>query len=86
LGAHANVFACESFMDEIAARPRLGSCGISLKPTGQIRAPRRWFKLSADQVNWLEHRQSLSHKEGWGLALVMHATKAKALIALWWPK
>ncbi|MFN5508459.1 MAG: molybdopterin cofactor-binding domain-containing protein, partial [Burkholderiales bacterium] len=66
LGAHANVFACESFMDEIADDQGLDPVALRLGKLEDPRA-RAVVQTLADQVNWLERRQTLSHKEGWGL-------------------
>ncbi|WP_090130354.1 molybdopterin cofactor-binding domain-containing protein [Limnohabitans sp. Rim11] len=76
LGAHANVFACESFMDEIADDQGLDPVAFRL---GKLKDPRARAVVQtlADQVNWLERRQTLSQKEGWGLGIAYARYKSK---------
>ena len=76
LGAHANVFACESFMDEIAHDQGLDPVAFRLSKLEEPRAI-AVIKTLADQVNWLERRQSLSQKEGWGLGIAYARYKSK---------
>jgi CO/xanthine dehydrogenase Mo-binding subunit len=76
LGAHANVFACESFMDEIADDQGLDPVAFRLGKLEDPRA-RAVVQTLADQVNWLERRQSLSQKEGWGLGIAYARYKSK---------
>ena len=76
LGAHANVFACESFMDEIAHDQGLDPVAFRLSKLEDPRAI-AVIKTLADQVNWLERRQSLSPKEGWGLGMAYARYKSK---------
>lgn len=76
LGAHANVFACESFIDEIADDQGLDPVAFRLGKLEDPRA-RAVVQTLADQVNWLEHRQSLSQKEGWGLGIAYARYKSK---------
>ena len=77
LGAHANVFACESFMDEIADAQGLDPVALRLGKLEDPRA-RAVVQTLADQVNWLERRQTLSHKEGWGLGIAYARYKSKS--------
>jgi CO/xanthine dehydrogenase Mo-binding subunit len=76
LGAHANVFACESFMDEIAHDQGLDPVALRL---GNLEDPRAKAVIQtlADQVNWVERRQTLSQKEGWGLGIAYARYKSK---------
>jgi len=76
LGAHANVFACESFMDEIAIDQELDPVAFRLGKLEDPRA-RAVVQTLADQVNWLERRQSLAQKEGWGLGIAYARYKSK---------
>ena len=76
LGAHANVFACESFMDEIADDQGLDPVAFRLGKLEDPRA-RAVVQTLADQVNWLERRQTLSQKEGWGLGIAYARYKSK---------
>jgi CO/xanthine dehydrogenase Mo-binding subunit len=76
LGAHANVFACESFMDEIADDQGLDPVALRLSKLEDTRA-RAVIQTLADQVNWLERRQTLSQQEGWGLGIAYARYKSK---------
>lgn len=76
LGAHANVFACESFIDEIADDLGLDPVAFRLGKLEDPRA-RAVVQTLADQVNWLERRQTLSQKEGWGLGIAYARYKSK---------
>ena len=76
LGAHANVFACESFMDEISHDQGLDPVAFRLSMLEDPRAI-AVIKTLADQVNWLERRQSVSQKEGWGLGIAYARYKSK---------
>lgn len=76
LGAHANVFACESFMDEIAHDQGWDPVAFRLNNLEDPRA-RAVVQTLADQVNWLAHRQSLAQKEGWGLGIAYARYKSK---------
>jgi CO/xanthine dehydrogenase Mo-binding subunit len=76
LGAHANVFACESFMDEIADDLGLDPVAFRLSQLADPRA-QAVVKTVADQVNWLTRRQSLAQKEGWGLGMAYARYKSK---------
>jgi CO/xanthine dehydrogenase Mo-binding subunit len=76
LGAHANVFACESFMDEIADDQALDPVAFRLSKLEDPRA-KAVVQTLAGQVNWLERRQSLAHKEGWGLGIAYARYKSK---------
>jgi nicotinate dehydrogenase subunit B len=76
LGAHANVFACESFMDEIADDQGLDPVAFRLSKLEDPRA-KAVVQTLADQVNWAERRQSLSQKEGWGLGIAYARYKSK---------
>ena len=76
LGAHANVFACESFMDEIAHDQGIDPVEFRLSKLEDPRAI-AVIKALASQVNWLERRQSFSQKEGWGLGIAYARYKSK---------
>ena len=76
LGAHANVFACESFMDEIAHDQGLDPVAFRLSKLEDPRAI-AVIKTLADQVNWLERRQRVSQKEGRGLGIAYARYKSK---------
>ena len=76
LGAHANVFACESFMDEIAHDQGLDPVAFRLSKLEDPRAI-AVIKSLANQVNWLKRRQSVMQKEGWGLGMAYARYKSK---------
>ena len=76
LGAHANVFACESFMDEIAHDQGLDPVAFRLSKLEDLRSI-AVIKTLSDQVNWLERRQSVLQKEGWGLGIAYARYKSK---------
>ena len=76
LGAHANVFACESFMDEIAHDQDLDPVAFRLRNLEDPRAI-AVIKTVANQVNWLARRQSMSENEGWGLGIGYARYKSK---------
>ncbi|MEO0030046.1 MAG: Nicotinate dehydrogenase subunit, partial [Pseudomonadota bacterium] len=76
LGAHANVFACESFMDEIAHDQGIDPVAFRISQLEDQRA-KAVIQTLAAQVNWLERRQSLAQKEGWGLGIAYARYKSK---------
>ena len=76
LGAHANVFACESFMDEIADDQGWDPVAFRLSKLADPRA-KAVVQSVADQVSWLERRQRLAQKEGWGLGMAYARYKGK---------
>ena len=76
LGAHANVFACESFMDEIAHDQGWDPVAFRLNNLEDPRA-RSVIQTLADHVNWSERRQILAQKEGWGLGIAYARYKSK---------
>ena len=76
LGAHANVFACESFMDEIAHDQGLDPVAFRLSKLEDPRAI-AVIKTLANHVNWLVRRQSLTQKEGWGLGIAYARYKSQ---------
>jgi nicotinate dehydrogenase subunit B len=76
LGAHANVFACESFLDEIAHDQGLDPVAFRLSQLEDQRA-KALVQTLADRINWLERRQNLAQKEGWGLGIAYARYKGK---------
>ena len=76
LGAHANVFACESFLDEIAHDQGLDPVAFRLSQLEDQRA-KAVVQTLADRIKWLERRQSLAQKEGWGLGIAYARYKGK---------
>jgi nicotinate dehydrogenase subunit B len=76
LGAHANVFACESFLDEIAHDQGLDPVAFRLSQLEDQRA-KAVVQTLADRINWLERRQNLAQQEGWGLGIAYARYKGK---------
>ncbi|MFQ5610267.1 MAG: xanthine dehydrogenase family protein molybdopterin-binding subunit, partial [Woeseiaceae bacterium] len=65
LGAYANVFAIESFMDELANRAREDPLAYRLRHLDNPRAIAMLEQL-ADVSGW--HKRSENKEEGWGIA------------------
>ena len=76
LGAHGNVFAAESFMDEMAHARGLDPLAFRL---GLLDDPRAQAVLQvlADKINWGARRAELAAQEGWGLGLAFARYKSK---------
>jgi CO/xanthine dehydrogenase Mo-binding subunit len=76
LGAHGNVFAAESFMDEIAHARGLDPLAFRL---GLLDDPRAQAVLSrlAEKINWSARRSELAAQEGRGLGLAFARYKGK---------
>ncbi len=95
LGAYANVFAIESFMDELAAKAGIDPLGFRLRHLQDERA-RAVLEAAADSAGWLEREAAKATDEGWGLALAqyknlqaycaiivkLHVERASGLISL----
>ncbi len=76
LGAHGNVFAAESFMDEIAHARGLDPLAFRL---GLLDDPRSCevLRVLAAKINWSARRAELLTQEGWGLGLAFARYKGK---------
>jgi len=76
LGAHGNVFAAESFMDEIAHARGLDPLAFRL---GLVNDPRAQavLRVLAAKINWSARRAELLTQEGWGLGLAFARYKSK---------
>ena len=76
LGAHGNVFAAESFIDEIAHARGLGPLAFRL---GLLDDPRAQavLRVLAERVHWSKRRAELLTQEGWGLGLAFARYKSK---------
>jgi CO/xanthine dehydrogenase Mo-binding subunit len=76
LGAHGNVFAAESFMDEIAHARGLDPLAFRL---GLLDDPRAQAVLHvlAESIQWTARRAELLTQEGWGLGLAFARYKSK---------
>ena len=71
LGAYANVFAIESFMDELANVTELDPLEFRLRHLADLRA-RAVLQAAADKVDWPSCREASADSEGWGLALAQY--------------
>lgn len=76
LGAHGNVFAAESFMDEIAHGRGLDPLAFRL---GLLDDPRSCevLRVLAEKIHWSARRAELLTQEGWGLGLAFARYKSK---------
>ena len=71
LGAYANIFAIESFMDELAAAAAIDPLDFRLKHLSDERA-RAVLLAAAEKAAWRSRRESKSEDIGWGLALAQY--------------
>ena len=71
LGAYANVFAIESFMDELARAANADPLDFRLRHLTDQRA-RAALLAAAEKVDWSARRQSEAEGEGWGMALAQY--------------
>ena len=71
LGAYANVFAIESFMDELAHAAALNPFEFRLRHLTDQRA-RAVLIAAAEKVDWTASRESKAAGEGWGMALAQY--------------
>ena len=71
LGAYANVFAIESFMDELAAAAERDPLDFRLRHLRDERA-RAVLLAAADHVDWTSRGRSTSADSGWGMALAQY--------------
>ena len=71
LGAYANIFAIESFMDELAATADCDPLDFRLRHLRDERA-RAVLLAAADHVNWRSRDDSKSDDSGWGMALAQY--------------
>jgi len=71
LGAYANVFAIESFMDELALAANIDPLEFRLRHLTDQRA-RAVLQAAADKVDWRSSRASSGEGEGWGMALARY--------------
>jgi nicotinate dehydrogenase subunit B len=77
LGAYANVFAIESFMDELAARAKVDPLAYRLRHLQDERALAVLQKL-ADLGNW-EQRRGGDEIDGWGLGFARFKNRSSYL-------
>jgi len=71
LGAYANVFAIESFMDELALAADIDPLAFRLRHLEDERA-RALLRSAAEKVDWPACRQASADGEGWGMALAQY--------------
>lgn len=71
LGAYANVFAIESFMDELALAANVDPLEFRLRHLADQRA-RTVLQAAADKVDWRSSRASSGGGQGWGMALAQY--------------
>lgn len=71
LGAYANVFAIESFMDELALAANADPLEFRLRHLSDQRA-RAVLRAAAEKVDWQTSRQRKHDGEGWGMALAQY--------------
>ena len=71
LGAYANIFAIESFMDELATSADIDPLDFRLRHLADERA-RAVLLAAADHVDWRAREHSTSTDCGWGMALAQY--------------
>ena len=71
LGAYANVFAIESFMDELAVAAGADPLEFRLRHLNEARA-RAVLLAAAEKANWLSRNEDRKKGQGWGLALAQY--------------
>ena len=71
LGAYANVFAIESFMDELAQAAAVDPLEFRLRHLRDERA-RAVLCAAADAANWDSRASAKAEDEGWGMALAQY--------------
>ena len=71
LGAYANVFAIESFMDELALSANIDPLDFRLRYLRDERA-RVVLIAAAEKVDWPACREASADGEGWGMALAQY--------------
>ena len=71
LGAYANVFAIESFMDELAAAAQIDPLDFRLRHLGNERA-RAVLLAAAERVGWESRDETAADGAGWGMALAQY--------------
>ncbi len=71
LGAYANIFAIESFMDELALAAGSDPLEFRLRHLRDERA-RAVLNAAAEKVDWQRRQERTGEGEGWGLALAQY--------------
>ena len=71
LGAYANIFAIESFMDELALAAGSDPLDFRLRHLRDERA-RAVLIAAADKVNWHTRQARKGAEDGWGMALAQY--------------
>lgn len=71
LGAYANIFAIESFMDELATAAKIDPLEFRLRHLTDKRM-RAVLLAAADKANWQSRKESSADGVGWGMALAQY--------------
>ena len=71
LGAYANIFAIESFMDELAYAAKIDPLEFRLRHLIDERM-RAVLLAAADKANWQSRKESAGDGVGWGMALAQY--------------
>ncbi len=71
LGGHGNVFAAESFMDEIASAAGVDALEFRLRHLGDARA-REVLQLAAQKAGWAARNDAKPNGHGFGLAVTRY--------------
>ena len=74
LGAHGNVFAAESFMDELAAHAQVDPLAFRMSHLADPRA-RAVLQDAADRSGWQKRHATLPENQGLGLAVTRYKNK-----------
>lgn len=75
LGSYANVFAIESFMDELAYQAGIDPIAFRLQHLSDERA-RKVVEVARDKSNWQAHTQPSGSGHGRGIALAQYKNQA----------
>lgn len=74
LGAYANVFAIESFMDELALAAGLDPLEFRLRHINDDRA-KAVLRAAADKAGWEAHPRPSTNGHGWGIAFAQYKNR-----------